>query len=93
MLLGDQSHLGPLLCLLADEPLSAVDEGRAPRRPIGGAHEASVECRVGRERSVAQRTIGGGRIEIGPETRKAIHGLCGRRLRGRQNIGRVSRRQ
>jgi hypothetical protein len=89
MLLGDHSHLGPLLSF-ADQSLSAVDEGWAPRRPIRVVHEARVERRVDRERSVAQRTIGGGRIEISPETRESIRGLGGCRLRGWEKIGRVS---
>jgi hypothetical protein len=87
---GRPEPLGAV-ALLADEALRAVDERRAPGRAIRVVHKACVERRVQGERSVAQRTIVGARIEIGPETGEAIYGRCGGRLFGWKNIGGVSR--
>jgi len=77
------------MALLADETLRAVDEGRAPGRAVRIVHEAGVERRVDGEWSIAQRTVGGGGIEIGPNAGKAIFRGRRRRLRGRQHVGGV----
>ena len=61
------------VALLADETINAVGVRAAGRRTVGAVAEAGVNRCIDGDARVAQGTIRGARIQIGPEARKAVH--------------------
>src|SRR5574337_1785381 len=75
------------VALLADETLRAIAEGRIPGRAVGVVQDAGVERRVDGEAAIAQRTVGCGRVEPGPQACVTILGRLRRRRLRRRQVG------
>jgi len=79
--------------------LCAVKDRRVPRGPLAIIAEPAIEGRIDCEARVAQRAIGGGRIEPGPEAGEAARresrggAFGGRQIRSLRHADEAKRRQ